>query len=378
MKHKNFIKIAAFLCIFLFLLQTVTYIIRTNGLVKDRFTGFYGEKNNTLDVVMIGSSPVFPCFAGAKMYGSHGFTAYPLSSNMQRPMAALSLVKETEKTQHPKLYLFELKQFTANEEDMADNMAYTRGVTDNMKYSWNRIDAINRAVPEVGERYTYYFDIFKYHSNWKTMVLPSQIACWRYERLEPLKGFEFKADYYPMEQLDCSQVTDMKPIEADYEGYLRELLQYLQDHDMQALFTVAPYVYESADKQRNYNYMQRIVESYGYQFLNLNDYTEEMGFDYATDFYDKGVHTNAIGAEKVTDFLGAYLDQHYDLPDHRLSSTAQQSLDQRQLEQAEKDHENYKSWDQAYERWSQQMEESRAGLQEKIAAGAYLDQKAQD
>ena len=53
-------------------------------------------------------------------------------------------------------------------------MAYTRGVTDNMKYSWNRIKTINALVDPDGPepRYTYYFDIFKYHSNWKTMVLP--------------------------------------------------------------------------------------------------------------------------------------------------------------------------------------------------------------
>jgi len=357
-KMKNFIKAVVFVGGFLLILQTVTYIIRTNGLVKDRFTGFYAEKDQTLDVVMIGSSPVFPCFSGAKMYGEYGFAAYPLSSNMQRPMAALSLVKETEKTQDPSLYIFEMKQFTANEEDMADNMAYTRGVTDNMKYSWNRIDAINRAVPEVSERYTYYFDIFKYHSNWKTMVLPSQIACFRYEKAEPLKGFEFKADYYPMEEVDYSNITDTKPIEADYEGYLRELLQYLKDHDMKALFVVAPYSYEFADKQRNYNYMEEIITSYGYDFLNLTQKTQEMGFDFSTDFYDKGVHTNAIGAEKTTAYLAEYLKANYELPDHRGDS-------------------KYKSWDKAYENWSQQMETSRQALEEKIANGDYAKQEVE-
>ena len=359
MNRKQIMKAVLFLCGFLFILQTVTYIIRTNGLVKDRFTGFYAEKDNTLDVVMIGSSPVFPCFSGAKMWGEYGFAAYPLSSNMQRPMAALSLVKETRKTQEPSLYVFEMKQFTANEEDMADNMAYTRGVTDNMKYSWNRIDAINRAVPEVSERYTYYFDIFKYHSNWKTMVLPSQLACFRYEKQDPLKGFEFKDEYYPMEQVDYSQITEQEPIEADYEGYLRELLQYLKDNDLQAFFVVAPYVMEGEEKQEKYNYMQEIIESYGYEFKNLNEDTEEMSFDFGTDFYDKGVHTNAIGAEKTTAYFGKYLKEHFDLPDHRGDTS-------------------YKSWDTAYEKWSEQMEISRKNLKECIDKKEYTTQEPED
>ncbi len=46
-------------------------------------------------------------------------------------------------------------------------MAYARGVTDNLKYSLNRVYTINRLVTAKEDRYTYYFDIFKYHSNWK-------------------------------------------------------------------------------------------------------------------------------------------------------------------------------------------------------------------
>ena len=42
-----------------------------------------------------------------------------------------------------------------------------------------------------------------------------------------------------------------------------------------------------------------------------------IGIDWTQDTYDKGDHLNYSGAEKVTNFLGAYLDKRYDLPDHR-------------------------------------------------------------
>ena len=45
------------------------------------------------------------------------------------------LVEEAEKTQSPALYIFEMRMFTMEDAGLSDNMAYTRGVTDNMKYS---------------------------------------------------------------------------------------------------------------------------------------------------------------------------------------------------------------------------------------------------
>ena len=39
------------------------------------------EKKDTIDVVMIGSSPVYPYYAGPKIWEDTGITCYPLSSN---------------------------------------------------------------------------------------------------------------------------------------------------------------------------------------------------------------------------------------------------------------------------------------------------------
>ena len=136
---------------------------------------------------------------------------YPLSTNMQRPVAAKYLVEEALKTQDPDLFIFEMKMWQAEDEQLINadkdkHMGHTREVTDNMKYSLNRIRAINAMVNEdyaddaedsendeedaendednaenavsgddgkVNEdmkRINFYFDIFKYHSNWKTLV----------------------------------------------------------------------------------------------------------------------------------------------------------------------------------------------------------------
>lgn len=355
MKGKQAVKAVVFITIFLIILGSLTYVIRTNGEVKDIFTGFYAEEKNTLDVIMIGSSPVYPFYAGPKLWGEYGITCYPLSSHVQRPSAALPLLKEAYKTQNPQVVVFEMRMYTMEDGDMESNMAYARGVTDNMKYSLNRIYAINRLVKDPSERYTYYFDIFKYHSNWKTMILPEQLACFAYERKHPLKGFVIKDELGPLEEEripTCTNEAEELPIPAEQEERLYELLNYLKEENQQALFIVSPYRVEE-DEMMMFNYMQPIIESYGYEFVNMNQRYEEIGIDFTTDYYDYGGHVNALGAEKCTAYLGELLEK-FQLPDKRKEA-------------------GYDSWKEAYEAYRALSDEAIAVIKEHIVNEEYAE-----
>lgn len=349
------IQVIAFMGIFLLLLIPVSYMVRTNGDVKDRFSGFYAEKNNTLDIVMIGSSPVFPYYAAPKLWGETGIALYPLSSNLQRPAAMRYLVEETEKTQAPALYIFEMRMFTIEDENLRENMAYTRGVTDNMKYSRQRIRTIQALVPEDDEegRLSYYLDIMKYHTNWKMLALPSEWANMAYHKASPLKGYVFKDEVGPQPMPDCGGAEGEKAIPPEQETYLKDLLDFLRQSGKNALFIVSPYG-ESLDEQRMFNYMEGIVDSYGYTFLNMNNYYEEIGIIFEEDFADYGSHTNAIGAEKCTDFLKEYLQEQYSFIDKRGTR-------------------EYQSWDEAYELWKSEMEPARETILDRIARGEYAE-----
>lgn len=343
-----FIQIAAFIGIFLLLLIAVSYIVRTNGNVKDRFSGFYAEKDDTLDIVMIGSSPVFPYYAAPKLWGETGIAMYPLSSNVQRPVAMKYLVEETEKSQSPQLYIFEMRMFTMEDEGLRENMAYTRGVTDNMRYSYLRYKTIQAMVPEDSEeeRISFYLDIMKYHTNWKMLVLSSEWANMTYHKANPLKGFEFKDEVVVCTMPDCGGAEGMIKIPPEQEAYLRDLLDFLKAENKDALFIVSPHG-ETIEEQQMYNYMEEITASYGYPFLNMNNYYEEIGIVFEEDFADNGGHTNAVGADKCTDFLEKYLQKQYSFIDKRGD-------------------ERYISWDKAYELWQIQLEEAKAVIADHI------------
>lgn len=344
-----------FCLIFLLLLIPVSYIVRTNGDVKNRFSGFYAEANDTLDIVMIGSSPVFPYYSAPMLFGESGIAMYPLSSNVQRPEAMKYLVQEAEKSQSPELYIFEMRMYTFDSEGLKENMAYTRGVTDNMKYSAQRVRTIRALVPEEDAegRLSYYIDIMKYHTNWKMLLIPSEWTNFAYHRKSPLKGFEIKDEVGPMEQPEGALAEGMRELPEGQEETLKELLSYLQEQGQDALFLVSPYGV-SREEQQMYHYMEQMTAQYGYPFLNLNDYYEELGIRFDEDFADYGSHTNAAGAEKCTRFLTEYLQENYQFRDKR-------------------GEEAYRSYEEAYDLWNSELSAAKETIAERIETGDYAE-----
>ncbi len=357
-----------FTAIFIVLLIPLSYILRRGGDTKSRFMGFYAEPKDSLDIVMIGSSPTYSCCVMPELYGEYGIKAYPLASNVQRPIAGQFLVKEAEKTQSPALYMFEMRMYVGLEVGLGGNMAYTREVTDNMKYSANRIDAINAMVTqhittEDTDKYTYYFDIFKYHSNWGNLIDPVQLRSWRFSSPDPLKGYKITDKVGPAE---AAPVPD-DPVPMDLDPYeeqaLQDLLATLKETDAQALFYVSPYVLKEEDAEK-YAHIRDVVEAAGYDWLDMNQYYDEIGLDFSRDFSDYGVHTNAVGAQKCTVFLGEYLRDHYDLPDHRTTDDSEQASGTVTGDDP--------SWDAAYTQWQSEYEAAIPVIDQRIETGDFF------
>lgn len=360
-----------FTALFILALIPLSYILRRSGDTKTRFMGFYAEPKDSLDIVMIGSSPTYSCCVMPELYGEYGIKAYPLASNVQRPVAGLYLTKEAEKTQSPELYMFEMRMYVGLEIGLTNNMAYTREVTDNMKYSANRINLINamltdslNPLAEDTDKYTYYFDIFKYHSNWPALADLNQWGDWRLTRPDPHKGYKITDQVGP---IDTPYVpTDVAPMELEsyQEQALDDLLAYLDEIGAHALFYVSPYELKENDAEK-YAHMKEKIEAAGYDWLDMNQYYDEIGLDFSRDYSDYGVHTNAVGAQKCTVFLGEYLRSHYDLPDHRMSSASTSDVNGAMIG-------DDPSWDAAYNLWKSEYEAAIPVIDHRIETGDFF------
>lgn len=305
--YKNLIKVLVFVLILFLVLRSLSYILRTNGESKDRFARFYAEKENTIDVFLMGSSTVGSSFAPAYMWGNYGFTSYPLSSNSQRPKAIKYLIEEGLKYQQPKLVVIEMRTFVAEDEDFAQDEGHIREVVDNMKYSWHRKQTIDALTDRLDNKYSFYVDLFKYHSNVGELFSVSELKKYSYSAYDIDKGFSMynhTENYSPGNPVYDAE--GRMPIPESQEEVLKDLIEYLKEKNLAAVFVVTPRDDHNDGYEYKMNYCKDIINKAGYDFIDMNFMYDEMGFDFKYDM-DDGAHTNAWGAVKCSTVLGEYI-----------------------------------------------------------------------
>ncbi|MBT3318872.1 MAG: hypothetical protein HN948_00470 [Clostridia bacterium] len=339
------VKLVVFVAIFVVLLVFASYIVRPQSDMKTRFTGFYAEPKDSIDVIVIGSSPVAPLYAAPLIWNEFGITLYPLGTNSQPTVGIKYLVKEAQKRQGSSLFVIDVSLFMVEPQSLLTE-PNIRNIVDNMTYSLNRIGAINEMVQIPGERINYYFDISKYHSVLRDGEL-SAASFKDFDFAVPsvYKGYFFVDAVEPFDPVDVSGITETKPIPDESEQILLDLMAYCESEQLDVMFVIAPYI-TSDERKMSHNYLQALIESHGYTFIDFNDKAGEFGIDYSTDLYNRN-HLNLSGAEKFSMYFGAYLADTYDFADNRGSA-------------------DYTSWDDAYAAWETQA----AIAREKIAENA--------
>lgn len=306
---------------------------------KQIFKAFYAEGEDTLDVVYLGTSAANRYFIGPKAYHDEGIAVFTLAT-MGLPMLFVpNLIDEVEKTQEPDLYIIELRGILKSKDDVTD--AHIRRVTDSMRISPNKYDAIKTALDYVadadGERSNidagsldYYVPIIKYHSRLvqgdvcAADFLP--IDSWNKTKgyvLSP-NTLTVKAQGYPVYSVDKAALA------PEMEAVLLDVLAYCDTLDKDVLFVLSPYVMKDGEAEK-FNTAKDMAMQRGYPVLDFNqkEITDAMGLDWQRDFYNSK-HVNYIGAEKYTAYLTAYLAENYELSDRRGDKA-------------------YESWDAAYE-----------------------------
>jgi len=338
MSRKEACKAISFILIFLLLLTGVSYIVRTNGDVKDRFAGFYAEEKDTIDVLMFGGSTIATSFSSGYMWGEYGFTSYPLSSNTQRPKAIKYLLEEAYKYQSPELVVIELRMFTYEEEVLKKDEPHIREVTDNMRYSAHRfktVHALTDGVETFEDKLPYYFDIIKYHSNWGMFFFPQEWQKITYSKADLHKGFEHPEEImYHGKKKDIYVPTEKRiAIPDEQEAELYDLMAFLREHNQEALFVVSPCNF-GTKYYAKMNYMKDIIEAEGFGYLNVHDGVD---YEHETDYLDGG-HSNILGAKKCSQLLGKTISENYGLSDKR-------------------GQEGFDSWDKSYKAFMEIFEE---------------------
>lgn len=316
------VKVSVFLLIIMAsCLGLQQYVLRNVDHNSLRVEGFYQEDSGSLDAVFIGASDMYTSFMPGRAYEKYGFTSYLLASESITSDGVLTAVKEVVRTQKPQLVVVEANAFLYSDDQNDQNQAYIHKFFDNLPFSLNKLDYIQKNVP-VDDRWEYIFPLIKYHSLWteypeRFYMMASDLTL-DMRGYNYLKGFRTTAQIYKSKtpSLNDQIVTehDTLPLDPKLESQLRELLDYAKQNDVNLVFVRAPHYVtkETYDRVKRSNQMAHIVNEEGFSYYTFESDARDIGIDDQHDFYN-AEHMNVYGALKFTDYVAERLVKTEDL-----------------------------------------------------------------
>ncbi len=168
-KAWKYLEIPLLLVILTIALIQLTYCTRGDlSHTRKNFSGFYAERENSLDVIMVGTSSTFSAVIPMQLWGEHGIPSYDLCNNVMFENSIPYAIRELDKTQDPKLVIIDIAPFMFkhySERYLDKKQYFLRYNTDAYKLSKNRIDLINAILPRDTDKLYYYLDFLFYHNN---------------------------------------------------------------------------------------------------------------------------------------------------------------------------------------------------------------------
>ena len=306
------VKVSVFLLIIMAsCLGLQQYVLRNVDHNSLRVEGFYQETPGSLDAVFIGASDMYTSFIPGRAYEKYGFTSYLLASESITSDGVLTAVKEVVRTQNPQLVVVEANAFLYSDTKNDQNQAYIHKFFDNLPFSLNKLDYIQKNVP-VDDRWEYIFPLIKYHGLWTEY--PERFYMMASDLTLDMRGYNYLKGFRTTAQIFKSKTPslndqiytehDTLPLDPKLETQLRELMDYAKQNDVNLVFVRAPhYVTKSTyDRVKRSNQMAHIVNEEGFSYYTFESDARDIGIDDQHDFYNEE-HMNVYGALKFTDYV---------------------------------------------------------------------------
>ncbi len=271
----------------------------------------YAQPRNSVDVVMLGTSHMHCDVDPAVLWTEQGIASYVFSAAEQPMWLTYYYLLEFCKYQSPKVVLIDLYA-PARNGDSFDIMWIGENLY-NIRFSLNKIKMIATTC-DYEEIEKYFPSFFGYHSRYEdldekdfAMLIPSG-------KEADYKGF---STFYEIAegQRPTLGVEDKGNIEPKSEMYLKKIIEYTKENDMELFLIVNPYP-TTADDEIIYNRIRELAEDEGIPFKNTNYHAEEIGLDHDKDYSDES-HLNHLGSRKYSSYLAKLLKSMYEIPDRR-------------------------------------------------------------
>ena len=302
------------LSIILWKLNDVVAFKYTDGITQ--MEHFYDLEEDTVDVLVLGSSHAFVNVSPALLYEQYGIASYDLCASMQPMWNTYYYLKEALAYQTPELIVLDVyrlvEAFPYSKESKLVKTTY------GMRLSANKYYAIKESLSEEtkGDLLCHMMEFPAYHSRYVDLKAED------FDRSlvvgEGYKGAHPVTETAAKQRPELDHVTETMEIEPKTMEYFEKILALAKEKDIPVLLVNAPYIMIEDDK-KVFNTLEKYLEekNHGHvDYVDFNVLYDEMGLDFATDFADDN-HLNINGLPKFNKVLGAYISENYELQDRR-------------------------------------------------------------
>lgn len=243
------------------------------------------EPNDSLQVLFLGDSECYSCFDPNYLYKEYGYNSFNCGTSAQKICDSYAIAYKCYDNQSPDVIVLETNNLFRSTNPVDDH--------------WDPVlNTLLKKVP-----------VFANHSYWKPIarkLLPRQHELNRRKN----KGYLKREDVVPYKGGEYMKETSKsRKIKKDVISYLSQLNDVCKEHGTTLLLVSSPSAVNWNYKK--HNSVQKWAEDNSVDYIDMN--LEDIGINWKKDTKDGGDHMNKYGAQKVTDFMGNYFKERYNM-----------------------------------------------------------------
>jgi len=267
------------------------------------------EQEEDFDVLFLGSSHMINAVYPYELWDDYGIVSYNLGAHGASPAVSYWVLKNSLEYTTPKLVVLDCL-YASWPVKIADDFEQIHKAFDAFPLNSTKYDTICDLV-DANSGHNKMEMIWKfslYHNRW------NQFEPWDFTLpYNDEMGGETRIDLVTplyFDKIDRDVKNDINSVSATY---IKKTIEECQSKGIDIILVYLPFPADVQD-QADANMLYDLAVEYQVDYINFLD---ENIVNYETDMYDEQSHLNPSGAKKVSNYIGQYIVDRYDIPNHK-------------------------------------------------------------
>ncbi len=308
---KKAVKIVAFLLVLALCYAAVDQVLMIKTDDMTSMTKLRALPEDTVDVLMVGSSHVGMNIDNQRIFDETGIASYDLWVGMQPLWSSYYYLTEALKHQSPKVVMVDVFLCGTTADYSSQEVALKN--IEMLPLGLNKLKAAFAAFETWQDSLEAFWGMPYYHTRYDELTQADFVT--NRDDLSLAVPSQTEGVVNALNILDYDAITDTLPLTEKNQKYLKKLMALCRQKNIELVLIVSPYEATEEECMR-LNSVEKLAAENGVTMLNFLKNWDTKVIDPLTDFYDIG-HLNNQGIARFSTLLGQWLKENYDLRDCR-------------------------------------------------------------